>query len=121
MTFVGLQGAYICEGMFSHGVADGYARWIWDDGTIYQGQIENGYPHGRGQMICGKMYKDVVQNGQWERGKFDHGKIFHEDANTRNASRDVQSLFLNKFKNINKGLQANKDRMALFKSLKSTE
>ena len=104
MTFVGLQGAYICEGMFDHGVANGYARWIWDDGTIYQGQIENGCPHGRGQMICGRMYKDVVQNGQWEHGKFDHGKIFHEDANTRNASKDVQSLFLNKFKNINKGL-----------------
>jgi hypothetical protein len=35
MTFVGLQGAYICEGMFKNGIADGYVRWIWDDGTIY--------------------------------------------------------------------------------------
>lgn len=104
MTFVGLQGAYICEGMFRNGVAHGYTRWIWDDGTIYQGQIEEGYPHGRGQMIGGRMYKDVVQNGRWERGEFEFGKIYREDERTRNATKDVQSLFLNKFKNINKNL-----------------
>ena len=54
------------EGRFEDGVQiSGRARTLDKYGTIYTGDIKNGYPHGNG--------KCVYKNGTWFEGKFANG------------------------------------------------
>ena len=46
MLYSGISGAWIYEGIFRNGLKHQYGRWIWNDGTIYQGGIKNDQLHG---------------------------------------------------------------------------
>ena len=53
LIYRSIQGAYILEGYFFDGQATGYARWIFEDGLCYEGQLLNFKCHGRGKKYCG--------------------------------------------------------------------
>ena len=96
--YQGIHGAYILEGKFVHGVAHGYCRWIWDDGNIYQGMVANGSMHGQGKLILGGRYKNQVQDGEWNHGVFNDGKVLHEIHETRVLMRQLGQRIHDKIK-----------------------
>ena len=80
------QSIYIAE-------SESQGRIISPDGSVYQGRIQDGKPHGFGKstMITGEIYEGEHRNGRFE-GK---GKLTLSD----------QSYFIGSFKNhkVHKG------------------
>lgn len=63
---VTMSDGYWMDGEFEDGVLiTGKAKTIDKYGTVYEGDIKNGYPHGEGRCT----YKD----GTWFKGKFANG------------------------------------------------
>ena len=70
LIYRGIQGAYILEGYFLNGQATGYARWIFEDGLCYEGQLLNFKCHGMGKKSFGNQNllnsKQIVKEGTWK-------------------------------------------------------
>ena len=67
MIYVGIHGAWILETSWVDGVPNGYARWMWNDGQIYQGLINKGIMQGRGMLMMGEIFHaNCVQQGTFK-------------------------------------------------------
>ena len=78
-----LLGSYSLEGYFVDGMPNGFCRWIWDDGLMYIGKIQNGLFEGKGEMINGKPYA-----GTKIIGTFKNGKILAQDGEIRICNKN---------------------------------
>jgi hypothetical protein len=45
-----MLGSYIYEGYFEDGRIKGYGRWIWSDGTVYEGEMNGLTMNGKGKL-----------------------------------------------------------------------
>ena len=41
IIYTSIHGTFLLDGYFKEGFQSGFARWIWNDGTYYQGELEN--------------------------------------------------------------------------------
>jgi len=104
LIYSGIYGAYILEGYFDNGKATGFARWIWDDGVNYTGQLKNFICHGEGKMILGNAFKDEVLEGKFEDGVI-NAKSKKETQMERNFKERMGKNLLESFRKKNEEIK----------------
>lgn len=75
----------VYEGEFQEGVADGRGTFYYTNGSVYQGEVKMGSPHGTGRITyaSGTVYEGAFQNGEPNgRGRFIYkdGAVYQGDV-----------------------------------------
>lgn len=52
---------------------------IFKEGRVYEGQVENGSPHGKGRLLAERNGVEVVVKGKWKQGRVENGEISVKD------------------------------------------
>lgn len=64
------------QGEFVHNMSMGQGKYIWPDGSSYEGDVCNGVRHGNGTYKSG----NATYKGQWNHSKR-HGKVTRDTVN----------------------------------------
>ena len=54
------------QGDFKDNVLSGKGEFIWPDGSVYKGDVEDGFRHGKGTFFCSN--NPSIYSGDWVHG-----------------------------------------------------